>query len=74
MEPEVKAFLKRVALTIFAAFIWFVLNCTLGIMYQFAFFEKGIHWSNIIFYTWCIASLVMLIIFYVRLWKNTLQK
>jgi hypothetical protein len=73
MEPEVRAFLIRVANSIFVGLGWMAINSTLGIMYDFAFIHGKLSLANILFYIWFVASLALLLWFYIRLWKKPLQ-
>lgn len=74
MEPEVKAFLKRVANSIFAGLAWMAINSTFGIMYDFAFIHDKLSLANILFYIWFVVSLGLLLWFYIRLWKKPLEE
>jgi ABC-type glycerol-3-phosphate transport system permease component len=71
MEPDARAFLKRVLNSLFAGIIWLALNSTFGIMYGYAFPENKITIGNIIFYVWFIASLCLLIWILIKLWKES---
>ena len=73
MEPEVRAFLIRVAQTIFVGLLWMAINSTLGIMYDFAFIHDKLSLTNILFYIWFVTSLGLLLWFYIHLWKKSLQ-
>ena len=73
MEPEAIAFLKRVALSIFLAFMWLAVNVTIGLKFNLAFAEQKISAGNIIYYIWLVASFIFLLLFYIRLWRNALK-
>lgn len=73
MEPEVRAFLQRISVTIFVGLLWMSINSTLGIMFNFAFYEDKPKIENIIFYIWLIASLTWMIRYYIRLWKKPIE-
>ena len=73
MEPAIKEFFRRLVTTISFLVLWMTINIAIGIKYSYAFFEDKIHWSNIIFYIWAIASLAALIWFYTRLWKKPIE-
>jgi len=45
----------------------------IGVRYGYAFFEEGIHWSNILFYIWVIVSFIGLLFLYIRIWKNPIE-
>jgi len=73
MEPGIKEFFKRLVTTISLLILWMAINMTIGIKYNCAFFENKIHWYNVVFYIWFIASLIVLIWFYVKLWRKPIE-
>jgi NADH:ubiquinone oxidoreductase subunit 3 (subunit A) len=72
MEPEVQEFLKRIAQTVSVSLLFFLLHMTVGIYFNWAFFEDSPRIGNIIYYLVFLASLAGLIYFYYRLWKGKL--
>ncbi len=73
MEPEMIAFLKRVALSIFLAFFWLAINTTIGIKFNLAFIDQKVTIGNIIFYVWLTASFIFLLLFFIHLWRDALK-
>lgn len=73
MEPEIREFFKRLVTTISLLALWMAVNVTIGIKYNYAFFEDSIHWYNIVFYIWLIATFVALIWFYKKLWEKPIE-
>jgi len=73
MEPEVREFLKRIVLSLSVGIFWMAINSTLGIMYDFAFVHESVSLGNIIFYIWFLASLALLLWYFVRLWKKPIE-
>ncbi|MBN9296692.1 MAG: hypothetical protein J0I41_06760 [Filimonas sp.] len=73
LEPDIRAFFKRIGLTLLSALTWLLFNTTIGIMYDFAFIEEKLTTGNIIFYAWILVSFVLLIVFIYRLWKKPLH-
>jgi hypothetical protein len=69
MEPEVKNFLSRIATSLSVGLLWLLVNSTIGIGLNFAFFEDKPTIGNYIFYSWFLLSLFLLIIFYRKKWK-----
>jgi len=69
MEPEVKNFLSRIATSLSVGLLWLLVNSTIGIGLNFAFFEDKPTIGNYIFYSWFLLSLSLLIIFYRKKWK-----
>ncbi len=62
------AFLKRISLTLFIAVIWLAINATAAIKGDNAFIGDHITLGNILFYTWFVISLVILLMIYKRMW------
>ncbi len=69
IEPEVKSFLSRIATSLSVGLLWLLVNSTIGIGFNFAFFENKPTIGNYIFYSWFLLSLFLLIIFYKKKWK-----
>ena len=70
MEPEARDFLKRISLSIGLALLWLFVNITIGIFGGWLFFYQAPTIGNYIFYVWFIASIVLMVWAYMRLWKN----
>jgi hypothetical protein len=70
MEPEVREFLKKIVQSIFLGLFWLLINMTLGIYFELLFVDGRLRLSNIIFYLFFIGSLVLLIRFYIKTWKD----
>jgi hypothetical protein len=69
MEPETRDFLVKIAASLSAGLLWLVVNSTIGIAFNFAFFENKPRIGNYIFYGWFLLSLVLLIKYYRKKWK-----
>jgi len=72
MEPEVKEFLARISMSLGIGVLWLSINSTAGIMFDLAFIHNHVTIGNIIFYIWFVASIVIMIRLYMRLWRNKL--
>lgn len=72
MEPGIKEFFRRLALSISLFVLWMMINMTFGIKLGYAFFDT-LHWSNIIFYAWVIVSFIAMIMFNIKLWKKPIE-
>lgn len=70
MEPEIKAFLKKVAQTLFGGLLWMTINATLGIMFELGFPEGTIEIEHILFYAWLIISLCLLLYWFYKMWSE----
>lgn len=69
MEPEVRDFLVRIATSLSVGLLWLLINSTVGIALNFAFFDGRPGIGNYIFYIWFVGSFIGLIIYYKRKWK-----
>lgn len=56
MDEESRVFLIKIAQTISLIILWLLVNMTLGIFNNYAFFTTSISWKNIAFYVFFIAS------------------
>ena len=70
MEPEMVAFLKRVANSVFIAFAWLGITAVAAIKGDNAFIGDQLRLGNVLFYTWFIISVVLLIWIYKKMWVN----
>jgi hypothetical protein len=69
MEQETRDFLAKIATSISVGLLWLLINSTIGIAYNFAFFEGRPQVGNYIFYVWFLTSLIWLISYYRKKWK-----
>jgi hypothetical protein len=70
MEPDVKKFLTKIAATISMVLLWMLINSSIGIGMNYAFFDDKPRTGNYIFYAWFIISLILLIIYVRKKWKD----
>jgi hypothetical protein len=72
MEPDVREFLVRIMQTISMSIVWLLVNMTLGIYFDFAFFENKPSSGNYLFYLWFIISFILLLRYFRNKWKGKL--
>lgn len=70
MEDDVREFLVKILNTIAMGMIWLIINMTVGIYFDFAFFENKPGPGNYIFYAWFVISLLLLIRYLIKKWKR----
>jgi len=70
MEPDVKAFLLLIVQTISMGMLWLLINMTVGIYFNFAFFEGTPSLGNILYYIFFLISLFLLILYFRKKWKG----
>jgi hypothetical protein len=69
MEPDTKNFLLKILTSISVFLLWLLVNSTIGIGLNYAFFEVRPSPGNYIFYVWFLFSLTWLILYLKRKWK-----
>jgi len=69
MEPDIKNFLSKVMSSLSIGMLWLLVNTTVGIGFNYAFFEKKPSLGNYIFYAWFIVSLFFLVLYFRKKWK-----
>lgn len=69
MEPEVRRYLVKIAVSISAILLWMLLNVTIGIGFNYAFFETTPTIANYLYYLWLIITLYFLIRFLIKKWR-----
>ena len=69
MEPEVKKFFSKIVNSLSVGLLWMLVNSTLGIAFNLAFFEVRPTIANYLFYTWFLVSLFALLAFYKKVWN-----
>lgn len=64
------AFLRRVAKSIFIGFVWLAINAIFAIKGDNAFVGERITIGNVIFYSWFVMSIVVLVILFKKMWTG----
>jgi hypothetical protein len=73
MEPGVRKYLIRIVNTISMFLLWMAINSCAGIMYGTAYWESKFTLTNLIFYTWLLASTALLIWYLYNKWKDPID-
>lgn len=73
MEPEVRDFLLKIVKSLSIAVLWMLINMTLGIFFDFGFVHSSVSVVNIVFYVFFLSTLVALVWYLLKLWKENLQ-
>ena len=69
-DPEVRDYFKRIVLSFFLGLMWLVINMTIGIFFEWMFFEGRPTIGNILFYIFMAATLLLYLRFLRRTWKK----
>lgn len=70
MDPEIKKYFRKILNSFVAGLLWLLAISTLGIYFELGFVGDGVRWYNTGFYLFFLASLIFLIRFYYRTWKE----
>lgn len=70
MEPDVSAFLARIAKSISLVLLWMLINTLFGIKKGYFFIDEKVGAGHIIFYVWFVVSLVSLMWYIIKIWKR----
>lgn len=69
MEPEVSAFLARIAKSISLVLLWMLINTFFGVRKGYFFLDEKITAGHVLFYAWFIGSGIGLFWFLLKIWK-----
>jgi hypothetical protein len=69
MEPDIKNFLSRVLSSLSMTLLWLLVNSTIGIGFNYGFFETKPTTGNYIFYLWFLLSFFFLVVYLLKKWK-----
>jgi hypothetical protein len=69
MEPDVRNFLSKILSSISMTLLWMLINSTVGIGLNYAFFEEKPSLKNYIFYVWFLVSFAFLIRYLLKKWN-----
>lgn len=74
MDPEVKRYFKQIVNSFSVGLMWMMLVVLLGYSLGLGIVKDQLHWYNIVFYLFFIATLVALIYFFYRVWRKDFTK
>jgi hypothetical protein len=69
-DPELKKYFRKILYSFFYGLLWLAANVTGGIYFKLAYRSEQPVLVNILFYTFLVASLSLLLRYYYRIWKN----
>ena len=73
MEPEAREFLIKIVKSLSIALLWMMTNMILGVFFDLGFVHSSITVFNIVFYVFFLSTLVALVWYLLKLWKENLQ-
>ena len=74
MEPEIRDFLKTVLKTISAGMLFLIFHMTVGLYFNWAFYQENIRIGNIIYYFILAGSFFYMLFYLYKIWKDKLLK
>jgi hypothetical protein len=74
MEPEIRDFLKTVLKTISAGMLFLIFHMTVGLYFNWAFYQENIRIGNIIYYFILAGSFFYMLFYLYNIWKDKLLK
>jgi hypothetical protein len=69
MEPEVRQFLQRIVWTLSTAMSWLLINTIAGLKFELAIFDSNHILGTILFYSWFLGSLLIMLKLFRGWWK-----
>lgn len=73
MEEDASRLLQKVVKTLTAAIVWLLVNMIFGIYFGWMFFYDTPTIGNIIFYVFMAGTLVLMLRYFYRLWKEHIR-
>ncbi len=73
MEPDVRNFLSKIISSISITLLWLLINSTIGIGLNYAFFNEKPSLGNYIFYAWFLLSFTFLARYLLKKWNSSKQ-
>ncbi|MCW3074990.1 MAG: hypothetical protein JWP69_2059 [Flaviaesturariibacter sp.] len=70
LDPQTKRYFKKILSSFFTGIFWMLLMSTLGLYFRMAIVDEALRWYNVIFYILFAGSLVWLVRYYYRMWKE----
>lgn len=69
-DPEVKQYFRKIMNSFGAGALWLLVMATSGIAFRLAIIEGRVQWYNYLFYGLALASLLLLLRFFYRVWRK----
>jgi hypothetical protein len=69
MDPEVKRYFRKIINSFSFGLLWMIAVATIGLFLGFAIPEGGWHTANYIFYGFALLTFMLLVRYYVKVWR-----
>ena len=70
MEEDITKIFRKIVKTLSAGILWLLVNMSIGIYFGWMFFYASITIGNIIFYVFMLSTLVFLIYYLKKVWRE----
>jgi hypothetical protein len=70
MDPDVKKYLRKILNSLVYGLLWLALNVLGGLYWEYGIINGSLSLYNILFFTWFLFSLTMLLYYYYRVWRK----
>lgn len=69
-DPDVKIFFRRIMNSFAMGALWLLLVGLSGFAFRLAIIKDGVRWYNLVYYGVFLVSLLLLLLFYYRVWRK----
>ncbi len=70
IDPETKAYLKRILNTVFIGLFWMMAQVVLGIFLEYGLLGESVSLPNVLYYAFFIITLFFLARYYIKIWST----
>jgi membrane protein DedA with SNARE-associated domain len=70
LDPQTKRYFKKILSSFFTGIFWMLIMSTLGFFFGMAIVDGEWRWYNFVFYTLFALTLLWLLRYYYRMWKD----
>jgi hypothetical protein len=70
MDPDLKRYFQKIMSSFSLGLLWMLTLSTTGIFFGLAEIHEGIRWYNVFFYLFALSTLILLLRYYYRNWKD----
>ena len=70
LDPMTRRYFKKILSSFFTGIFWMIIMSTLGFYFGMAIVDGEWRWYNFVFYTLFALSLLWLLRYYYRMWKD----
>ena len=68
-DPEVKRYFRKIINSFSIGLLWMFVMATAGLYFGLALTNGEVHWYNILFYIFFVATLLLMLWYLYKIWK-----